>query len=1136
MTLELPPPLPTLSQIQADHHITAPASLVAERLLSLAQSHLQICSDADLTDAIDWEIDLCSATFFASYALCLDPSSIRARRLLARCSRLGGLNVVLPFSPAGSAGSANVSAAQLNSFDTNDVAGAQACIHTLQQGPSTTFRDTTSAKEYREACRTLGRTADAIEVVDLLQDKVLGKRKAVDSSQTPAVTPPPELVSPSSRYQSQLSTDQAYQAAKRHQIDKAKSHFRRALSKDPFNWRAWAGLCDVGHSDPTEIPVIDLNVLQSMYARLSDDICGPYAEAAASVSVPVVVPVTSEAWLARDEAADTTAMARKISEDGANKKLKVSTDRPPSQSSGTVASQRRSAAKVAPPAPTTAASTVTATRLHPVSRALSAAQTNTVHSNVTKANSDDVKVAVKTASIGSRTGRTGVTRANPTQAANGTSVSSNTAVGRQTRSTAAARGPTSVAGSRLAQPATRSGATSQAGSVSSLSSNSSSASSATSRATASTARTAVSRAAASHPSTRAVKGKLANGTSTTATGRGAAGPSGASATKLAARSATTSTGSVSRPGSAMSKASTTSSAGTARNLGGPHRVHQAAAVAAAAAAEREAAAAAQAARFKLDLIVQMRETAMKKLSALAQRHAADMYVVALLAQVGEAYRLLRLCEGEKAASVLKGPVLASVLIKGQAVGKVQKKQSDDEELPDAESAGTEEEEDSLLDPCIANSIVHQALLGRAYNECSQYASAETHFTQLRALNPFMTAHMDIFSLVLFHLSREVTLSSLAQHLSLVAPASATTQIVVGNAFSLQKEHQTAFVCFQRAAAAAPDYAYAYTLAGHEAHDLGLHDEAIAYFRSAIRCDRRHWNAWAGLGRVYLGIGEHEHAACKCLQQAIGLNPRNHILWDLVGWTFSLIDAPTSALECYDRAIELAPRASVLTYLRRAELLLHHAHADAAHRDLVTAHDLAPEEASIHILLAQSYMRLGGGAFCELENNGASANPHKPGLVLRATGSMVLPSAYQAEIAHHLSVAIDLDPALLKVVKTICEGHKNLPAPKLGLHPIELSLASPSRSHLDPEASMSQLPSHTAASTRHVAMSTAHATLVAPPPDFATSHPGVPDASTSFMSTTTVDHSLNTDHDVDGEDDDIVLHDQSVESLHRPRAA
>ncbi|KAJ1023478.1 hypothetical protein NDA16_003095 [Ustilago loliicola] len=847
-------------------------------------------------------------------------------------------------------------------------------------------------------------------------------------------------------------------------------------------------------------------------------------------------------------------MIRKVSEDGSNKKLKVSSEVPPVPKLGPAAVARYGATskpidKLTPPLPTTSASTVTATRLHPASRALSAAQTNTHHLEPMSTDQDDVKAA-KVSTLATRPTRTTNVRtatvSDPATAQNG----------RQLRSTRVnPSAPVSGAAKRAGALPSRAGATSAAGSVSSTSSGSST-SSLSSRTTVSTARTAVStrRVASAAPSqapSRSGITKPASATTRVATTSGTAPATKRTPAATATRTAASSTtGSLSRPGSAMSKASSTSMSGpsSSARTNGTLASNRTAAEAMRQKEEENA-------RLKLAQLSDLRETCLQQLTTLAHQHAADRYVLALLAQVGEAYRLLRICEGDKAAAVLSQPVLAALGSGSDVNPGKGKLQSSDPAEEGPLINPTAAEATRLIDLQAKDSLLHHLLLGRSYAECSQYASAEIHFTAARKLNPFIASHMDVFSLVLFHLSREVKLSALAQHLAMVAPGTASTHIVVGNAFSLQKEHQTALVCFQRAAAAAPEYAYAYTLAGHEAHDLGLHDEAIAYFRSAIRCDRRHWNAWAGLGRVYLGIGEHEHAACKSLQQAIHINPSNHILWDLVGWTFSLINAPAKALECYDRAIELAPSASVLTYLRRAELLLQHGDPESSHRDLVRAHDLAPEEASIHILLAQSYMRLGGGAFCHLESSGAGGaggqGAAKAGAALRASGVMVLPSAFQAEITHHLSVAIDLDPSLLRVVKSICEGYKTLPGSKLSIHPHDLTSASFSQSHLsmaesgtydhsglegESQAVDSQMQmggghsgyghqsySYSRGSGMAVNSTPQHSHMhagIRVPADFASSHPpsGVYDSS-SFLSMTTPAHSGN----------DIVLEDAEVSS-------
>lgn len=65
----------------------------------------------------------------------------------------------------------------------------------------------------------------------------------------------------------------------------------------------------------------------------------------------------------------------------------------------------------------------------------------------------------------------------------------------------------------------------------------------------------------------------------------------------------------------------------------------------------------------------------------------------------------------------------------------------------------------------------------------------------------------------------------------------------GNCFSLQREHDIAIKFFQRAIQVDPNYAYAYTLLGHEFVLTEELDKALACFRNAIRVNPRHYNAW-----------------------------------------------------------------------------------------------------------------------------------------------------------------------------------------------------------------------------------------------------------------------------------------------------
>ena len=70
-----------------------------------------------------------------------------------------------------------------------------------------------------------------------------------------------------------------------------------------------------------------------------------------------------------------------------------------------------------------------------------------------------------------------------------------------------------------------------------------------------------------------------------------------------------------------------------------------------------------------------------------------------------------------------------------------------------------------------------------------------------------------------------------------------TWCAAGNCFSLQREHDVAIKFFQRAIQVRPDFAYAYTLLGHEYVLTEELDKALACFRNAIRVDPRHYNAW-----------------------------------------------------------------------------------------------------------------------------------------------------------------------------------------------------------------------------------------------------------------------------------------------------
>lgn len=368
-------------------------------------------------------------------------------------------------------------------------------------------------------------------------------------------------------------------------------------------------------------------------------------------------------------------------------------------------------------------------------------------------------------------------------------------------------------------------------------------------------------------------------------------------------------------------------------------------------------------------------------------------LLALLRDVGEAYRLVRLYRGREAVHRLCGAG----------------------DMPRAE---------------VRTAAVH-CLVGRALHDLTEYAAAEAQFRAARVLEPYLLMHMDIYSLVLFQLHREVALAALAQDLLAIDPRATAAHIAAGNTWSLQHQHDAAYQCFRQAMLVSPECAYAYTLAGYEALELEQPARAVRLFRSARRCDRRHWNALAGLGQVYLRQG-HAVLASEAYAEAFLINSSNAVLLDLLGWALEQTGDVDGALAVYQRAIAMQPKAA-MTRLKKAQLLLRTVRdaeagellpgaprlssrdvaqrQQAAHAELLRVCALAPNEAKVHMLLARSYMRLGGGRFAD---DGEPRQPH----------------TYAPEIAHHLAAAVDLDPRLERDISALGDGPR-LALPGMG---------------------------------------------------------------------------------------------------------
>ncbi|CAK7268499.1 anaphase-promoting complex subunit cdc27 [Sporothrix epigloea] len=249
----------------------------------------------------------------------------------------------------------------------------------------------------------------------------------------------------------------------------------------------------------------------------------------------------------------------------------------------------------------------------------------------------------------------------------------------------------------------------------------------------------------------------------------------------------------------------------------------------------------------------------------------------------------------------------------------------------------------------------QALLGRAHYELAAYPEAEVCFRRVRVLAPTRLEDMEVYSTILWFLKRETDLSFLAHELVDAAWQSPQAWCALGNAWSLAQDHEQALRCFRRATQLDPNFAYAYTLQGHE-HVLNEEcDKALTAYRHAVAADRRHYNAYYGIGRVYEKLGNFDKAYAH-YQAAAVIHPNHAVLICCIGKVLERQKQILPALQYFSKATDLAPRAAQ-TRFRKARALLAIGQLQAAQQELMILKDLAPDEAAVHFLLGRLYKTL-----------------------------------------------------------------------------------------------------------------------------------------------------------------------------------
>lgn len=247
-------------------------------------------------------------------------------------------------------------------------------------------------------------------------------------------------------------------------------------------------------------------------------------------------------------------------------------------------------------------------------------------------------------------------------------------------------------------------------------------------------------------------------------------------------------------------------------------------------------------------------------------------------------------------------------------------------------------------------------VGQAYFEMVDYPLSEKAFQQLRLLDPYRLGGLEIYSTVLWHMKKEVELSNLAQEAVALDRHSPVSWCIMGNCFSLQKEHETALRFFQRALQLDPAFTYAYTLCGHEYFANEDFEKGLTCYRHAIRLSPRHYNAWFGSGHIYFRQEKYGMAEYH-FRRAYHINRKSSVLKCYLGMALHKVKRTGEALQTLEQAVDLDPK-NPLARFEYASVLTSLGDLEKAVSQLSLLHSIVPKEASVLFQKGKVLKRLG----------------------------------------------------------------------------------------------------------------------------------------------------------------------------------
>ncbi|PSN43924.1 Cell division cycle protein 27 [Blattella germanica] len=232
-------------------------------------------------------------------------------------------------------------------------------------------------------------------------------------------------------------------------------------------------------------------------------------------------------------------------------------------------------------------------------------------------------------------------------------------------------------------------------------------------------------------------------------------------------------------------------------------------------------------------------------------------------------------------------------------------------------------------------IMQQAL------QLQKQSAVTRYFSEVREREPYRCQLMELYSTALWHLQKEVALSTLAQDLVAQDRLSPAAWCATGNCFSLQKEHDSAIKFFQRAVQVCRMYGIGTIYSKQERYLL-----AELHFKRALNI-----NTQSSVLMCHIGVVQHAlqktEKALQTLNVAIANDPKNPLCKFHRASIYFAAGRHAEALKELEELKEIVPKESLVYYLTgKVHKKLGNTHLALMHFSWAT--DLDPKGANSQI--------------------------------------------------------------------------------------------------------------------------------------------------------------------------------------------